>query len=330
MYVASYNQVSHTTGNYKLGATYRATSYPGYIYTLNGKQSTISGSDYWTGTDSLDYTGYNSMYCGRNGSKGDYWWWLASPSATDSYRVCGVYGNDAFLGISGYSGTNGVCPLVSLKSNFEIEITAPTDAETIAENPGAYYGQKVTNYTAGGKTYRIFYVDTEGKFGDKNTIYLKADWTPNYTSLSTYTPSGTDLEIYKKLNPSWAAQRGSSTSSWNTNEEAAAWLCSPSKWTKYCDTSKANYAIGSPPVEMYVASYNQVPHEIGNNTLGATYRATSYPGYIYTVNGIQQNSGYSTNNNTLDYTGYNSMYCGNNGSIQEAIIGARFSVGLLL
>ena len=40
MYVASYNQVSHTTGNYKLGATYRATNVPGYIYTLNGKQST--------------------------------------------------------------------------------------------------------------------------------------------------------------------------------------------------------------------------------------------------------------------------------------------------
>ena len=42
MYVSSYNQVSHTTGNYKLEATYRATSYPGYIYTVNGKQSTIS------------------------------------------------------------------------------------------------------------------------------------------------------------------------------------------------------------------------------------------------------------------------------------------------
>ena len=110
------------------------------------------------------------------------------------------------------SGTYGVCPLVSLKSDFEIEITLPStiDAETIAENPGAYYGQKVTNYTAGGKTYRIFYVDTEGKFGDKNTIYLKADWTSNDTSLSdypSYTPSGTDLKTYKKLNPSWAAAK---------------------------------------------------------------------------------------------------------------------------
>ena len=116
------------------------------------------------------------------------------------------------------------------------------------------------------------------------------------------------------MNKSWAAQRGNSQSSWNDNEKAAAYLSAPSQWTTYCDTSKANYAIGSPPVEMYVASYNQVSHSIGNYTLGATYRETSSPGYIYTVNGTQQNNGYYTNNNTLDYTGYNSMYCGKNGS----------------
>ena len=176
-----------------------------------------------------------------------------------------------------------------------------------------YYGKKVTNYTAGGKTYRIFYIDTEGKFGDKNTVYLKADWTANDTYLTTYTPSGTDLETYKKLNPSWATQRGNSTSSWHTNEKAAAWLCSPSQWTIYCDTSKANYAIGSPTVEMYVASYNQVSHTTGNDKLGATYRATNVPGYIYTLDGKQPtgyNGDYSTNVDTLDYIGYNSMYCG--------------------
>ena len=177
-----------------------------------------------------------------------------------------------------------------------------------------YYGKKVTNYTAGGKTYRIFYIDTEGKFGDKNIVYIKADWTDNNTSLTPYTPSGTDLATYKKLNPSWAAERGSDISNWNRNELAAAWLCSPSKWTTYCDTSKANYAIGAPTAEMYVASYNQVSHTTGNYKLGATYSTADAPGYIYKVNNVAQNSGWSTNSNTLDYTGYNSMYCGKNGS----------------
>ena len=223
--------------------------------------------------------------------------------------VTGVATGSATITIKGKISTNvsTTCTVTVTKTRTSVT------AEQIASNPEKYYGQVAQNYTAGGKTYRIFYIDTEGKFGDKNTVYLKADWTANDTSLTTYTPSGTDLETYKKLNPSWATQRGNSTSSWHTNEKAAAWLCSPSQWTIYCDTSKANYAIGSPTVEMYVASYNQVSHTTGNYTLGATYRETNVPGYIYTLDGKQPtgyNGDYSTNVDTLDYIGYNSMYCG--------------------
>ena len=208
------------------------------------------------------------------------------------------------------SGVSTTCTVTVKKSRISVT------TEQIVANPDKYYGQVAQNYTAGGKTYRIFYIDTEGKFGDKNTVYLKADWTANDTSLTaSYTPSGTDLETYKKLNPSWAAKRGSSTSSWNENEHAAAWLCSPSKWTTYCDTSKANYAIGAPTAEMYVASYNQVSHTTGNYKLGTEYSSYSEPGYIYIVNNlVLQNTGWFTRSNTLDYTGYNSMYCGKNGS----------------
>ena len=230
--------------------------------------------------------------------------------------VTGVATGSATITIKGKVSTNvsTTCTVTVTKTRTSVT------AEQIASNPEKYYGQVAQNYTAGGKTYKIFYIDTEGKFGDKNTVYLKADWTANDTTLSSYTsytPSGTDLTTYKKLNPSWAAKRGSSTSSWNENEHAAAWLCSPSKWTTYCDTSKANYAVGSPTAEMYVASYNQVSHTTGNYKLGATYRETSYLGYIYTLNGKQStisNNDYWTGENTLDYTGYNSMYCGKNGS----------------
>ena len=119
MYVASYNQVSHTTGNYKLGATYRATDYPGYIYTVNGTQQ---NSGYWTDNNTLDYTGYNSMYCGKNGSPDECHWWLASPSAGDEWGVCYVDGSSANLDYYYYSDTIGACPLVSLKSSFQLEI----------------------------------------------------------------------------------------------------------------------------------------------------------------------------------------------------------------
>ena len=227
-------------------------------------------------------------------------------------------------------GTTGSTTITAKVEGTEYEATCKVSivqkvtsitAEQIAANPEKYYGQVAQNYTQGDLTYRIFYVDKENKFGDgANTIYLKADYktTTTLSSYISYTPTGSDLEKYKKMNPSWAAQRGSSTSNWNNNEHAAAWLCSPSQWTTYVDSTKANYAIGGPSVEMYVASYNQVPHtQIGNYTLGATYRETSVPGYIYTLNGVQSTiskDDYYTGDNSLDYTGYNSMYCGKNGS----------------
>ena len=62
------------------------------------------------------------MYCGKNGSKGSYYWWLASPSAYTSDGVCRVNGYDADLNYNYYSDTCGVCPLVSLKSSFQLEI----------------------------------------------------------------------------------------------------------------------------------------------------------------------------------------------------------------
>ena len=62
------------------------------------------------------------MYCGKNGSTGSYYWWLASPSANYSGRVCDVYGDDATLDDNYYGDASGVCPLVSLKSSFQLEI----------------------------------------------------------------------------------------------------------------------------------------------------------------------------------------------------------------
>ena len=234
-------------------------------------------------------------------------------------------GNYACLSDGNYRNADGVCPLVALKPGVGVELENEieiADAETIAENPQNYYGKKISNYTAGGQTYRIFYVDKQNDFGDgANTVYLKADYNDNLQeSLSANISSLTanDLAVYKRMNKSWATERGNSQSSWNRNEQAAAWLCSPSQWTTYVDSSKANYAIGGPSVEMYVESYNQVSHnQEGNYTLGATYRDTSAPGYIYTLNGAQStisNSDYWTGIDSLDYKGYNSMYAGQNGT----------------
>ena len=187
-------------------------------------------------------------------------------------------------------------------------------AKQISSDPERYYGKVAQNYTAGGLTYRIFYVDRENKFGDgANTVYLKADYkiTMALTDHIAYEPEGNDLEVYKRMNPNWTVQRGNITpASWNYNERAAGWLCSPTQWTDYLDNTKATYAIGGPSVEMYVASYNDVVHSAGTTKggLSTEYATKDAPGYIYKVNGELNNSGYSTASNTIDNTGYNNMY----------------------
>ena len=224
--------------------------------------------------------------------------------------VTGVATGTATITIKGKVSTNVSTTCTVTVEKAKVSLTAAQ----IAANKEKYYGKVAENYTAGGLTYRIFYVDTENKFGDgANTVYLKADYKTS-TTLSdhiTYNPEGNDLAVYKRMNPSWSAQRGSiAPASWNNNERAAGWLCSPTQWTDYLDNTKATYAIGGPSTEMYVASYNDVSHSTGTakGGLSTEYRATSYPGYIYKIDGAEQNSGYYTNSNTIDNTGYNKMY----------------------
>ena len=222
--------------------------------------------------------------------------------------VTGVAEGTATITIKGKISTNVSTTCTVTVKKALVDLTA----EQIAANKEKYYGEVAQNYTAGGLTYRIFYVDTENKFKDgANTVYLKADYKDE-KSLTTDISSLTtdDIQKYKNMNPVWNAARGTvAQSSWNDNEKASAWLCAPSQWTTYVDSTKANYAIGAPSADMYVASYNDVPHtEVGNNTLSLECTST---GYKYKVNGER---GWTTANATLDYKGYNSVYAGKNGS----------------
>ena len=214
-------------------------------------------------------------------------------------------------------------PATVTLNGYNIGIDANGGVEKIPEiiakiraNPQAYYGKKVTNYKASDgdtNTYRIFYVDKDNDFKDGyNTIYLKADFSGSVSCSTSYDASQT---LIKRMNPLWATKENTvateKTTISNQNEQAAAWLCDPSKWTAYCDTDKANYAIGGPSVEMYVKSYNQTH---GDDALGCQYQTNDVPGYIYKVNNTIQNDGWNTNSNTLDYSmTYKSMYCGQNG-----------------
>ena len=230
------------------------------------------------------------------------------------------------IGESNFGGENIVkeLPATVTLNGYDIGIDANGGVEKIPEiiakiraNPQAYYGKKVTNYKASDSdtnTYRIFYVDKDNYFKDGyNTIYLKADFSGSVSCSTSYDASQT---LIKKMNPLWATKGNTvaakTTTISNQNEQAAAWLCDPSKWTAYCDTDKANYAIGGPSVEMYVKSYNQTH---GDDALGCQYQTSYVPGYIYKVNNTIQNDGWYTNSNILDYSmTYKSMYCGEKGN----------------
>ena len=209
----------------------------------------------------------------------------------------------------------------SIEEYIDLKAENIVTAKEIESNPKKYYGAKVTNYTAGGATWRIFYVDTadgtdgNGKYGDeKNTVYLIAEYddkrgkalgTKNADNTYTANAYASSTTKIREMNPTWATNRGSLESSWNKNEKAAAYLCDTSKWTAYYDSTKANYAIGSPSLEMYADSYNKTHN---SNSLVYRYQTNRAPGYGVGVNGIYSNNdGWYTNNNAID-TSQNGIY----------------------
>ena len=218
------------------------------------------------------------------------------------------------------------------KDGKKIDIT--NDSESLA----SVYGKKVSNYTKGG-TYRVFFIDFEGKYGAKGTVYLKADSTenirlngaqdktvevgegedPEKINTTTYEPTEKAIDMMKKQNPWWGKKDGTVN---QMHERCAAWLCSPTaaaessnrQWEIYFDGEKADYVIGTPSVEMYVDSYNGVKHKTqGNYILGAEYFENGNAhGYKYTLNGekstLQGATDYYTGANSLDKTDYGKMY----------------------
>ena len=284
--------------------------------------------------------------------------------ANDKYAVDGTmleealtnsFGEDGYT-LSGNSSSGWKITVgdYSYKINSKGEIKEAVTSVKIKDVDGTvqnvtksdlanYYGKKV-DYSAGGATFRIFYIDFDGKYGDPGIIYLKADYsdsrTTNLNLYASYNPTTTKV---REMNPSWAegatsstdsTKRGYAESKWNANEQAAAYLCTPETsaegtlpWSSYY-TSDANFVIGSPSAEMYCDSYSQVPHTgkdvlgddvTGNYSFEAVYSYSNCPGYKYQYTDLSVVSPSPVTefytpyigNGSLDFsTKYNNMYCG--------------------
>ena len=155
------------------------------------------------------------------------------------------------------------------------------NATEIADNPSKHYGGYVTNYTTPSGDpnvgWRIFYAD-------ESNIYLIADYYIHYdycpvgakgTSVTIENVSDYTLgfdDVYKDYTGSvditdpritkWIQKYlDVAPTSTNQNIRAVAFMLDEQAWSaKYANPTYAEYAIGGPTLEMFVASYNKT-HE---------------------------------------------------------------------
>ena len=140
-------------------------------------------------------------------------------------------------------------------------------AQMVANEPAKYYGLKVTDYTSqnGQTDWRIFYSDGTHIFlitGD----YINTAETNRINSATGMTTTGynaywssaqsfqtVDSEVLTRFKATeYTLQSG------NNNSKCVLTLLNDNNWTSYKDSgNKAEKAIGSPTVEMWMDSWNK-------------------------------------------------------------------------
>ena len=133
----------------------------------------------------------------------------------------------------------------------------------------------------------------------------------------------------KKMNPLWAGSTAHNSID-QLNERCVAWLCDASQWTKYKVEGVANYAIGSPSVEMYMKAFNAYK---GSTTSLVCKKDDINRKFGYLVganNTYLNNSGFSTSNSTIE-AGPNNIFLivGSNNSWWLASPSSYYSTAIL-
>ena len=226
--------------------------------------------------------------------------WSSNPTSiatvTDG-KVTGVAEGTATITATSANGKTATCNVTIAEVGMTI-----AEAKAAVQKDGlqSHIGDLVEyNPTAGGK-WRIFYYDETGEFGTAGKLYLKRDYDSSLkTSLNvsgTYTNTDEAIIKMKAMNPKWVASTNASSIDLE-NEKAVAWLCDPTNWTDY-KTAEADYAIGSPSVEMYMKAYN-VWKDNNKDSTTLICKIGNANGYSVGTNGTYDNNGEFTNNNTI-------------------------------
>ena len=187
------------------------------------------------------------------------------------------------------------------------EIKEPITAGEIASNPSEHYGGEVTNYiTPSGDpnvVWRIFYADENNIYLIASN-YIKYDYAPTSENYTLYKNSDYRLafdNVYQDYTGSASITDGRITkwiqkyldvapTSTYQNIRAVAFMLDEPRWSAmYANPSYAEYAIGGPTLEMFVASYNKTHPE---NPMYCSANSTGYyvswteGGTDYSISGL--------------------------------------------
>ena len=195
----------------------------------------------------------------------------------------------------GHNLVNGVCTRCGV--NFEMT------ASDVANKP-SIYGSTVTNYNANGIEWKVFYATTD-------RIYLIASDYVHYSKLTNaykngascyntgdypysyyWASGGTSLETTGRQDGIFMAT-GYTLNSSNQSSKCVSGLLNTNNWKDFVDTNYADYAIGGPTLNMYIASWNAKGYTTlyTNTNTDGYYVGTSANPETYSVD-MSKTSGY--------------------------------------
>ena len=149
-----------------------------------------------------------------------------------------------------------------------------TLASKVKRNPSEYYGKTVnysanginSNYTTGDEGYmpgwKVFYADTD------NIFLITSDYLPKVKvpseakmttagTYQTYWQSVPAAQNVTNLNNSFMFTGYNNYNTYN-NGKCVSTLLNTSNWSKFVNSDYADYAIGSPTLEMWISSWNRM------------------------------------------------------------------------
>ena len=206
------------------------------------------------------------------------------------------------------------------EGNKENEGNGNEGSVTIAEIDASNYGDSV-EYSAGGVTdWKIFYNEgdyvyiiaadylpyslipndatdtTKLNMSNKGTDYPYSAYWSSTNNFRSESASAITPEVANKYKLSWLANNSSSIAS---NARATADLLKVDAWTSaFGNDSKGIEAIGSPTLEMWVASWNAKGEKYGTDKYVDLYVNLDSVGYYYLEN---INGAYNIGKNTEGY-----------------------------